>query len=62
MKFHHLKDIGESYFEHMGFSLKICVLLGVLSYAALIHAIFPFCFADTVSTKLNNIVKAMEER
>ena len=45
MKFHHLKDIGESYFEHMGFSLKICVLLGVLSYAALIHAIFPFCFA-----------------
>ena len=62
MKFSHLKDVGESYFAHMGFSMKICVLLGVLSYAALAHAIFPFFFADTVSTKLNNIVKAMEER
>ena len=62
MKFHHLKDTGESYFEHMGFSLKIFVILGALSYAAVVHAIFPFCFVNTVTTKLNNIVSAMEER
>tara|TARA_R110000765_G_scaffold243027_1_gene345470 strand:- start:214 stop:402 length:189 start_codon:yes stop_codon:yes gene_type:complete len=62
MKFNHLKDIGESYFAHMGFSLKIFVMLTILAYAALVHAIAPFCLVNTVSTRLNNIVSEMEKR
>ena len=62
MNFSHLQDVEESYFGHMGASLKLFVVLGILSYVALIHAVLPFVMTDVVSKKIENIKNTILER
>ena len=57
----HLKEINESYFEHMKCALTISVKMQISAYAQLLHAVFPFIHpplgGDVKSMKnfLNNI-------
>ena len=46
----------------MGASLKLFVVLGILSYVALIHAVLPFVMTDVVSKKIENIKNTILER
>lgn len=48
----HPADQGETYFEHMFNSWKIIVVLKKLELKCLIHSIFPFCYTDALSSKI----------
>lgn len=58
----HPKDVGESYFQHMGnagfFGLK---LIGG-GIACLVHAIFPFLFVEAGSKTVRGLHKRMTSR
>lgn len=62
MNFSHLNDVEESYFSHMALSLKLCFMLTVLAYVALIHSILPFVMTNVVSKKIENIQNAISIR
>lgn len=42
INFNHLKEVNETYFEHLVFNLWITGSVTVLAVVSLIHAIFPF--------------------
>ena len=55
----HPKSVDETYFEHMCCAFKFHCTLLKLSFAAIVHAIFPFLCETTASDgikKLNNII------
>ena len=53
-----LKDNNMGYFEHLGFALKLSGQLVVMAVVGVIHAVFPFIFANSVSAG----VKAMDAK
>ena len=60
----HPKSVDETYLEHMCCAFKFHCTLLKLSFAALIHAVFPFWFEYTASTgikKLNDCMKKRKE-
>jgi hypothetical protein len=60
--FDHL-DKGEfTYFSHMSFALKLGCILLVLSLVSFFHAFFPFLFSSFVSSKLDSLTKAIDEK
>ena len=58
----HPNDVGENYFQHMFHALRYCFLLFSLSFKALIHAIFPFCYETAVSDKILKLSENMQKR
>jgi len=58
----HLKDYEESYFEHLLFSLTICVWLVIASLTLLVHALFPFCFIEKATRHIKKINQIMQIR
>ena len=54
----HLKDNNMGYFEHLGFALKLSGQLVMMAVIGVIHAVFPFIFANSVSAG----VKAMDAK
>ena len=49
INFNHLKNIQESYFQHMKTSFHISILLLIGSMAAAVHAVLPWFFYKTAS-------------
>jgi len=62
MNFNHLKETNETYFEHAKCASLYSLLFLGLSIVSIIHAIFPFIFYTTVSDKLEEMQKHLEER
>ena len=62
MNFNHLKETNETYFEHAKCASLYSLLFLGLSIVSIIHAIFPFIFHTTVSDKLEEMQKHLEER
>ena len=58
----HLKDVDETYFEHMYHALTYAFTFAVLTITTLIHAILPFTFVETGSRKVREINKHIESR
>ena len=61
----HPVKVNETYFEHMLCACKFFIKLQLLSFAALIHSVFPFLFEFTASNgvkKLNNCLKNRREK
>ena len=58
----HPNDVGETYFEHMCCAFKFHYTLLRLSFAALVHAIFPFWFEKTASNGIRELNDCMEKR
>ena len=56
----HPSKVDETYLEHMSCAFKFFYTLLGLSFAALVHAVFPFWFEFTASDgikKLNNCLQ-----
>ena len=60
--FDHLARGKFNYFSHMSFAFKLGCILWVLSWVSLFHAFFPFLLSGFVSSKLDSLTKAMDER
>ena len=58
----HLKEAGEGYFEHAAAALKFGVQLQLLAGAAVVHAIYPDVFTDTVSKGVEDLNDRLESR
>ena len=58
----HPSKVNETYFEHMKCAFKFFVKLQLLSFAALVHAIFPFWFQTTASRGVKKLNDCMKDR
>ncbi len=58
----HPKEAGETYLEHLWFTLKMTARLGYGSLALLFHGIFPFLFTRTASAQVEKIWLIMRSR
>ena len=57
----HLKDSKMSYFEHLGFAMKLSVQLNIMALVSFIHAIFPFMLQNHVSSGVKNLNDKLQE-
>jgi hypothetical protein len=51
----HCHAAGETYFEHLGFTIKTSATLLFSGFALFIHGIFPFLFTTTASTNIRQL-------
>ena len=58
----HLNKTNESYFEHMGFALKISLQLLSGAIMAFLHALFPSIFTTNTSNKIKQLHFFVESR
>jgi hypothetical protein len=58
----HLKDVNETYFEHMYHALGYALTFALLTVTTLIHAILPFLFVETGSKKISKLNKHITSR
>lgn len=58
----HPSRVNETYFEHAGVALSFSGQLFLAAVAALIHAVLPFAFEKTASTRIRALHARMERR
>jgi len=58
----HLRDVDETYFEHMYHALGYTLTFALLTVTTLIHAILPFTFVDTGSKKVSKLNEHITSR
>ena len=58
----HPNSVGETYSQHLLFTIKKSILLIVLSIVLLIHGIFPFIFKTYVGDRLKKLNENMVKR
>ena len=52
---HHPRELGETYFEHMGVAARVGGKLLVGALACFVHAIFPFLCVTTGSSTIEKL-------
>ena len=60
--FKHLKDINETYFEHMKFAHRSGFRMIWAGIACVIHSIYPDIFVTTASDALKKITEEINQR
>jgi len=58
----HLDEIGEGYWQHFVFAVRIALILFITSFLVLLHAIFPFWFKRTGSQVIQRLYDLLENR
>jgi hypothetical protein len=58
----HLRDVDETYFEHMYHALTYAFTFGILFVTTLIHSVLPFLFVETGSKKISELNKHIQNR
>ena len=58
----HLKDIGETYWQHLKFAMSLAFLLFKAGFAVLVHAVVPSLFVTTASNTIKEINFILESR
>lgn len=58
----HPRNVNETYWQHLRFSLSCGVCMVLAGFACLIHAIFPFIFKTTGSQTIKKLHQKMEGR
>ena len=58
----HPSKVNETYLEHMKCAFKFFYTLFGLSFAALVHSVFPFWFEYTASRGVKELNDCMKER
>ena len=58
--FQHLKDVCMSYFDHMYFSLFLCITFAIGSYKAFVHALIPSLFITSSSDLIKEVAEKMK--
>ena len=53
----HPNSRGETYLEHMCAAWKAVYMLKVIEIQCIVHSIFPFLFADALSSKIKCLEK-----
>ena len=51
----HPNSVGESYFKHMLFAIKVGLKLILWGFAAIFHGIFPFVLKTYVSSNIKKL-------
>jgi len=51
----HPRSVNETYVEHAGVAFRVAGRLFGASFAAAVHAIFPFLFVTTASTAIKTL-------
>jgi hypothetical protein len=59
---HHLHETGESYFEHLAFTLRISAGLTLTALVIVIHGLMPFIFIHTGSRLMDGIHRKLAAR
>ena len=57
----HLDEVGESYWEHMLKAAGFAVAMLVGGVACLVHALLPFLFVKTGSSRIRHLHEVMVE-
>lgn len=58
----HLRDVGETYTEHMACAAGFAWSLLVTALACAVHAVCPFWFVDTASRRVLRLAERLRER
>lgn len=58
----HLRDVDETYFEHMYHALTYACIFATLVVTTVIHSILPFLFVETGSKKIAELNKHITSR
>ena len=58
----HLQDIGETYWDHFKFAIRIAIVLFITSLILVFHAFFPNRQKETASTVVANLHALFEAR
>ncbi|MFW0778083.1 MAG: DUF6356 family protein [Rickettsiales bacterium] len=58
----HPKDIGENYFQHLTFTIKMMFRFMWVGAAMVIHGLLPFLFEHTGSEQITKMYKMMKTR
>ena len=58
----HPREVGESYFEHMGVAARVGVQMTVGAFACFVHAVFPFLFVRTGSETIEKLHRKIHKR
>ena len=58
----HLKEVGETYFQHMWASFRYSLTFLLLVFVAMVHAILPFVFTKTASCIIQVMSDHIKER
>lgn len=58
----HLRDVGETYTEHMACAAGFAWSLLVTALACAVHAVFPFWFVHTASRRVLPLAERLRER
>lgn len=58
----HPADTGETYLEHLWFTIRIALRFNYASLLLLAHGIFPFLFTRTASSQIERIYLIMKAR
>lgn len=58
----HPASVDETYLEHMAFAGRFSVKLFAAGFAALVHAVLPFCFEKTASRMVADLYKRTHNR
>jgi hypothetical protein len=58
----HPKEIGETYFQHMGVAARTGFKLAGATLACFVHAIFPFWFVTTGSRTIEKLHRQIHKR
>ena len=58
----HLKEVGETYLQHMWASFRYSLTFLLLVFVAMVHAILPFVFTKTASCIIQEMSDHIKER
>jgi hypothetical protein len=58
----HPREVGETYFEHMGIAARVGLQMGAAALACFVHAIFPFLFVRTGSATIEKLHRQIHSR
>ena len=58
-RFKHLEEVNESYFEHFWHAMSFAVHMLIGAFACAVHAVLPFVFEKTGSSKINVLYDRM---
>lgn len=58
----HPREVGETYFEHMGIASRVGLQMGGAALACFVHAVFPFLFVRTGSATIEKLHRQIHSR
>lgn len=58
----HPHETGETYFQHLWFTVKMGLRFIYVSVVLILHGLFPFIFVKTASSQIERIYRIMKSR